>query len=653
METMNPRCHHEQLLSDLNPAYHIRSEGESLAARLIASRFRLVRRLGAGAMRVVHEAYDRQRNELVALKTMRLVDPSTLIRFKHEFRSSSDITHPNLIKVYELVAVENHWFYTTELLEGCDFVAYVRAPASLITGQDGALDALDGSLEGPMAQPSYSRHTASRLLVDETRLRDALRQLAEGVEALHQKGKLHLDIKPTNMIATTKRRVVLLDFGPAIDLGPSGKHKPKERKVFGSMAYTSPEQAAGHSITAASDRYSVGATLYPAMTGQLPFGGTYQEVEFAKQTVVPPSPESVVTGLPEDLTALCVELLDRRPACRPTGEEIIARLGANLPRALRHAKGIRPLPPVGRSGHLQALKGVFASSVCGTTESIFIVGRAGTGKTTLVRSFLDDLAKEELAVVLTGRCYEREWVPYKALDSLIDALARYLRELPAREVRKLLPERIGLLASVFPALQSVGTIAAARRNTHAMPSQQELRRHAFDGLHGLLARLGERGPLVVAIDDLHWGDVDSALLLLELIRSPQSPVSLFVGCFRSEDSEKSRFLRETRNAFDTQPVVLASHELIVGRLSRSQERKLACPEHSDSATRARAQIEGQRARGNPTYILKLAKDIGGSPDEAARGVKLLGTGKIDRPTARASETARPSVGISTEAKVCP
>ena len=90
-------------------------------------RFEIRRHLGTGGMGAVYQAYDRERKEDVALKTVLRADPTAVYLFKREFRNLADVAHPNLVNLYELLYEEGHWFFTMELLDGVDFLAYVRA----------------------------------------------------------------------------------------------------------------------------------------------------------------------------------------------------------------------------------------------------------------------------------------------------------------------------------------------------------------------------------------------------------------------------------------------------------------------------------------------------------------------------------------------
>src|SRR5450631_689028 len=238
--------------------------------------YRVLSLLGGGGMGLVYKAEDLKLNRLVALKFLpeeMATDPLTLQRFDREARAASSLNHPNICTIY---GVEEHGalpFIVMELLEG----ESLRELISRFSSFDGE---------------------SGRELPLEKMLEIAI-QIAEGLDAAHQKGIVHRDIKPANIFVTTRKQVKILDFGLAkiaigetyppsdhsIERGPNpslvtpGQHSWEEHTLsltgiaMGTAAYMSPEQVRGEQLDSRTDLFSFGLILFEMATAQRAFGG--------------------------------------------------------------------------------------------------------------------------------------------------------------------------------------------------------------------------------------------------------------------------------------------------------------------------------------------------------------------------------------------
>ncbi len=579
----------------------------------LAGRYTIERELGSGGMGTVYQVYDAARREKVALKTLRWTDPAAIYRFKKEFRALADVSHGNLVQLHELVAQSDVWFFTMELIQGQDFVRHVRpgyerGEFSTATGVDvlgaaGAARAARVSVGGERD----ARPGASTGKLDLGRLRGALRQLIQGVAALHAAAIVHRDLKPANVLVTDEGRVAILDFGIAAEVVPSPTLKTIEDGISGTIEYMSPEQCAGERCTPASDWYSVGALLYEALTGQLPFSGTGVKLLLQKLETDPPPPDALVPDLPADLVALCVALMARSPADRPTDDDLRVRLRLSGSGVVvdQHGRQVEGAPLVGRAAHLEALCDAFAAAEHGRPVSVCVVGPSGIGKTTLVRHFTDDLSSSRRAVVLAGRCFVRETVPYKALDGVIDMLSRLLRAMPDDVVEEGLPPDTSALARVFPVLRRVEAIERRVGAAPEISDARELRRRAFAALSAMLRTIAQQRPVVLHIDDLQWADRDSADVLNDLLQNPTPGRILFVLSFRSEEVAGTPLLRELLSQARTD----ARRTLEIGPLETGEA--IAYALHMLGTSRpdaeARALTLAQESDGNPFLLDQMVR----------------------------------------------
>ena len=576
-------------------------------------RFEMRGRLGSGTSGEVYRVYDQKHDSIVALKTLFRSDPGAIFRFKKEFRSLADVNHPNLVQLYELLSDGDRWFFTMELVDGLDFIDYARAEP----GKDHYDTGRFYSLPTLSAPPDLDR------------LRVTLRQLADGLRALHRTGKLHCDIKPSNILVTPAGRVVLLDFGLVKEVFPTQIYETMDGDVAGTPAYMAPEQAAGRRVSEASDWYGVGVILYEALTGRVPFSGGFLKILTDKQKTDPTPPRELVPELPEDLSDLCMRLLARPADKRPSGERVLRKLGGpsrSITRLTHSSSSSLDAHFVGRAENLATLaEGFRKTQEDGQTIVFFVHGGSGVGKSALIRRFLQQVREEVSgAVLLTGRCFERESVPYKALDALIDALSRYLRRLPDDQVEVLLPTNVLALARLFPALRRVQAIAGAQRRVLDIPDSREQRRRAFAALRELLERLARYRPLLLFIDDLQWGDLDSASLLAEILRPPDPPPLMLIACYRSEERQRSPLLGELLEA-DLAGPATEIHELELKELMPGEAHELALGLLGETSATASALANtiSRESGGSPFFIdelVRYSRALAGFDDVGERSI---------------------------------
>ncbi len=304
--------------------------------------YELLEEIARGGMGVVYRARQSSLKRIVAVKMIRsgeFAGEAEVRRFRAEAEAAANLRHPNIVAIHEIGEHEGRHYFSM------DFVA----------GQN-------------LAQVCGGQPVAARQAAE------WLKAIAEAVQFAHQRGVLHRDLKPQNILVDAEGRPHVTDFGLAKDLHADGG-VTQTGAVMGSPSYMAPEQARGRNdlVGPASDVYSLGAVLYELLTGRAPFrGASTIETLNRVMTEEPARPGSLNEAAPTDLETICLKCLEKEPARRyPTaralaedlghflaGEPVQARPASAARRAVSWARRHRTLMTAAASALFLALAGL-------------------------------------------------------------------------------------------------------------------------------------------------------------------------------------------------------------------------------------------------------------------------------------------------------
>jgi len=492
-------------------------------------------------------------------------------------------SHPHIVTVFDLGQEDGQPYMVTELMGGGDV--------------EGVIDnAEDHRL--PMEQ-------AIKIA----------RETCQGLEFAHSRGIVHRDLKPGNIWLTGDGTAKIGDFGLAVALDRS--RLTTEGMMVGTVSYMPPEQAMGGEVTPRSDLYSLGAMLYEMVTGRPPFLGDDSVAIIGQHINTPPVAPTWHNGqCPRPLDALILRLLAKDPSERPeSASDVLAALeGIDL------AEEIPLSPPllkgdtggfneahaldslaggvfVGRQWEMGELKACLEDALSGRGRLVTLVGEPGIGKTRTAQE-LATYAGLRGAQVLWGRSYEEQGVP--PYWPWVQAIRSYVRERDPEQLRSEMGAGAADIAEVVSDVRE--RLPELQPPPQLEPDQARFR--LFDSIAAFLKTASQRQPLVLVLDDLHWADQPSLLLLQFVARELGGARLLLIGTYRDVELSRQHPLAETLGELTRERLF---QRVILRGLTQEDVGRFIEMTSGNTAPRGLVEAVYSQTEGNPLFVTEVVR----------------------------------------------
>ena len=400
---------------------------------------------------------------------------------------------------------------------------------------------------------------------------DVFRAVAEIVSRVHQARILHRDVNPGNILVDPATLdVSLIDFGQARPLGSAtrGEIKSVESGPSGMLLYVSPEATGrmDRGLDSRSDLYSLGATMYFALTGRPPFDLRDRLAQVhAHMAKLPAAPAALRPELPATLSRIVLKLLQKTPEDRYQTAHALGRDLAECREQLRRtgiiqddfplASADAPFRPLfskqlfGREREVQRLHDAYETARCGGVLLLAVQGAAGMGKSALIHELRGRLA-ETGGYLIRGKFdrYRRE-LPYSGLAQALDSLAQQLLAESAAQLADWGERMRSALGAIAGAISTLAPdLALVLGELPPIPAlgPAETRARVVLALQRLLRALATREhPLVLVLDDLQWADAATRHVLREVLLEIRAASLLVVACYRDTEVDAAHPLFAT------------------------------------------------------------------------------------------------------------
>jgi len=478
-----------------------------------SGRYAIERVLGEGAKKRVYLARDTLIDREVALALVKGegLDEGGRLRVRREAQAMGQLgDHAHIVTVYDVGQEDEQLYIVTQYMSG-------------------------GDVESLIAEAPEHRLPRVRALAISIEICSALAHA-------HERGVIHRDLKPGNVWLSENGSICLGDFGLALSTERS--RITQEGMMVGTASYMAPEQAVGGKATARSDLYALGCMLYEMLTGFTPFsGGDAVSVISQHINTRPLAPSWHNPEVDDDIEALTLELLEKDPDLRPASATAVReRLETAAQRSQatpapqsqtpRAGAGGRVGPSfVGREEEIGKLRGAVDDTLGGRGSLIMLVGEPGIGKTRMAEEIATYAAVRSVRVLI-GRCHETEaGIPYLPF---LEAIRSYVEDAPEDDLR----EQLGEGASDVARL-----VSEVRQRLPDLPSASQgegeaERYRLFESVSNFLANAGRAKPIMLVLDDLHWADRPTLLLLQHLARKLPSSRLFVLATYRDVDLDR-------------------------------------------------------------------------------------------------------------------